>query len=449
MPEYPYNPDDPTLRIPPPNQQQPDQGQNQQGKLVLGGGQEQPHDGRSQRRPYQYQPEAPKMPPTQFPPADYPPAQPRQQAQQRPMQPAPGPMISPNGGQSPYAPPVGGPGTFGRPRTRKRMTRRKGCFAGCLVTLVIFLVLFGFAFAIVQRLIGFGKTISTQDPISTQTNFMGTSDRVNLLIMGYGGTGHDGALLTDSMLVMSLLPQSHHTSLISVPRDLRVQVPAGSGNFGKINAVYEYASNFGKDPKAGGDAAATKISLVTGLDIKYWMTINFTGFSAFIDAIGGVDVNVPDSFTSNYPANDDPAINASWIKVSFTKGLHHFNGQEAIQYARARYVLDNLAEGTDFARSQRQQLIMKAALSKLRQISTWPSFYNALTALEHTIYTNLSLADLGEFALKMDLNDPKAAHIGLSTSNVLMGAGDGSSDLLPINNDWQQIISYVKSNLYT
>lgn len=360
-------------------------------------------------------------------------------------------MANPDGSQYPYAPPpvspIGGPGAFGGAQVRKRSRRRKGCFAGCLATLVIFLVLLGFGVAIVQRLLSFGSTISTQSPLSTQTGYIGGSDRVNLLIMGYGGTGHDGALLTDSMLVISMLPQSHHTSLISVPRDLRVQVPAGSGNFGKINSVYEYGSNFGKDPKAGGDAAAAKIALVTGLDVKYWMTINFNGFSQFIDAIGGVDVNVPDSFTANYPKNDDPAIDASWITVTFTKGQHHFNGQDAIRYARARYVIDNLAEGTDFARSQRQQLIMKAALSKMKQISTWPSFYNALTALEHTIYTNFSLADLGEFASKMDLNDPKAAHIGLSTSNVLTGAS-GSSDLLPINNDWQQIITYVKSNLY-
>src|SRR5207247_9638432 len=76
------------------------------------------------------------------------------------------------------------------------------------------------------------------------------------------------------------------------------------------------------------------------------------------------------------------------------------DGETAIEYARARYVVDNPAEGTDFARSARQQLIMKAALSKLKDWHTWPSFFSALDALKHTIYTHLSLADLTRFTLK-------------------------------------------------
>src|SRR5690349_22077028 len=116
--------------------------------------------------------------------------------------------------------------------------------------------------------------------------------------MGYGGGSHDGAYLTDSLVIMSLLPQSHHTTLISVPRDLWVQYPPNSGNYTKINSIYTVASNNHANPVAGGDAVAQKVALVTGLQINYWMTINFAGFKDFIDAIGGVDVNVPDSFNA-------------------------------------------------------------------------------------------------------------------------------------------------------
>ena len=84
------------------------------------------------------------------------------------------------------------------------------------------------------------------------------------------------------------------------------------------------------------------------------------------------------------------------------------DGETAIEYARARYVIDNAAEGTDFARSARQQLIMKAALNKLKDWHTWPSFFSALDALKRAIYTNSSLEDLAQFALKMDLNN---AHV--------------------------------------
>ncbi len=327
--------------------------------------------------------------------------------------------------------------------------RGKGCLISASVVLLVLIILGAIAIPTAQKVLAFGSAISTQSPLSTQTGYMGTSDRVNILVMGYGGSGHDGAYLTDSLVVMSLMPQSHHTTLIAVPRDLWVQNPANSGNYTKINSVYPVASNNNANPVAGGNAAAQKVSLVTGLDVKYWMTINFAGFRDFINAIGGVDVNVPDSFKANYPANDDPSINASWKTVQFSKGLHHMDGETAIEYARARYVIDNPAEGSDFARSARQQLIMKAALTKLKDWHTWPSFFNALDALKHTIYTNLSLADLAMFALKMDLNN--AHRIGLSFSNVLMDSksSDGQDILLPQNGDWNLIKTYIHQQLYT
>lgn len=342
---------------------------------------------------------------------------------------------------NPTPAPGRGPGSPRRPR------KRRGCLISLVVVLLLLVIACGVGIPTVQKVLAFGSAISAQAPLSSQTGYMGTSDRVNILMLGYGGSGHNGAYLTDSMVVMSLLPQSHHTTLVSVPRDLWVQYPPNSGNYTKINAVYPIASNGNANRVAGGDAIAQKVSLVTGLDVKYWMTINFAGFREFIDAIGGVDVDVPDAFTANYPKNDDPNINASWIKIHFSPGLQHMDGTKAIQYARARYVLDNPAEGTDFARSARQQIIMKAALSKLKDWHTWPSFFKAMDALQHTIYSNLSLADLAMFALKMDLNN--AHRVGLSFSNVLMGQLiDGQDVLLPKNGNWQSIKDYINQQLY-
>ena len=153
------------------------------------------------------------------------------------------------------------------------------------------------------------------------------------------------------------MPQNYHTTLVSVPRDLWIQYPPNSGNYNKINAVYPIASNNNADAVAGGNAVAKKRFLVRGPDVKYWITINFAGFRDFVNAIGGVDLNVPHFFKGNYPANDDPTINASWKTIHFVKGLQHMDGETAIKYARARYVIDNAAEGTDFARSARQNLL--------------------------------------------------------------------------------------------
>lgn len=414
---------------------------------------------RSTRRPYQYTPSTPEQyqswqeveePTVRYKPRT-PVSSPVQQAAYTPT--AATARSSPQ--QYPYVQPqpplyVGGsgPGQGQRANLPRPRRRRMGCLISLGFVLLLLIILGSIAIPTAQKVMAFGSAISTQSPLSSQTNFMGTSDRVNILMMGYGGSGHDGAYLTDSIVVMSLMPQSHHTTLISVPRDLWIQYPPNSGNYSKINAVYPIASNNDANPVAGGDAAAQKVSLVTGLNIKYWMTINFTGFRDFINAIGGVDVDVPDAFTSNYPKNDDPSIDASWIKVHFAKGLQHMNGETAIEYARAREVIDNPAEGTDFARSARQQLIMKAALSRLKDWHSWPSLFSAMDALKNTIYSNLSLADLASFAMKMDLNN--AHRVGLNFSNVLTDArsNDGQDIVVPKNNDWQAIKDYISQQLY-
>src|SRR5437868_10624844 len=426
MRNEPYNnQDDPTDPVR--HSSAPQQGR-QGDKLILGSFQD--PSKRSERRPYQY------------PYSSYPQA---------------GQQASPGGAYTPQYPntpgvqrnpyPQQGQMPPGTPQQRPRR-RRKGCLITSLVVLLLVCIIGVLTITTAQRVLAFGSAISTQSPLSTQTSYMGTGDRVNLLVMGFGGSGHDGAYLTDSMVVMSLLPQSHHTTLISVPRDLWVPIPPGSGQYHKINASYEYGSNNNAKPADGGNAAAAKVSLVTGLDVKYWLTINFQGFREFIDSIGGIDVYVPDSFTANYPANDDPSINPNWIKVHFSKGMQHMNGETAIRYARARYVLDNPAEGSDFARSARQQIMIKAALSKVKQMSTWPSLYNALNALQHTIYTNMSLADLMQFALKMDLTN--AHRVGLSNQNVLAdGTAPGGAYILkPANGNWQAIVDYVTQQLY-
>ncbi|MBX5448999.1 LCP family protein [Thermogemmatispora sp.] len=421
MPEYPTYPhDDPTEPVPP---SAPPPGSGGQGKLIIGSfhdsaggqpaGRRQPPPGYQGYQTYRggvYTP--PRRPGTEPYPGSYP----------------------------ALATPAA--------RPRRSLLRRRGCAIGCLSLLLVVIVLAGFSISVLQRVLAFGSAISTQAPLSTQTGFMSTSERVNLLVLGFGGGDHPGAYLTDSMVLMSLIPSSQHTTLISIPRDLWVQVPSGSGHYGKINSVYEVASNEGKDPVAGGNAAAQKVSLITGLDVKYWMTIDFEGFRDLINAIGGIDVYVPDSFTALYPKNDDPNIDASWIKVHFSKGMQHMDGETAIRYARARESLDNPAEGTDFARSARQMIIIKAVISKVKQWSTWPHLFDAMDALKHTIYTNMSLTDLGLFSLKMDLN--QAHRIGLSNQNVLVDSqsADGQYILLPANNNWQLIIDYIRKNLY-
>ncbi len=467
--------DDPTQPVQPHPQNQPEP----QGKLVLGSFQDPSRT--PARQPYQYsgpsagRPQSPPPPQPKQGPAG--PPQPSQWSARAPQNPPPqspqayvgapqnsSPQHRPATRQgasevsAPYQPGQLRPNPLPPQRTRRRMSRRNGRALGCLSVVLIVLIVGIVAFNTLQHVLAFGSVISTQPPLSTQTGYMGTSDRTNLLLLGYGGGTHDGAYLTDSMVIISVLPQSHHTSLISVPRDLWVQYPPNSGNYAKINSIYQYASSNNKTPNNGGQAIDQKVSLVTGMDVKYWLTIDFTGFKKVIDSVGGIDVYVPDSFNACYPKNDDAAVDASWIKVQFNKGLQHMDGATAIEYARAREPLEvcgkgtseNLAELTDFGRSARQQIIMKSVLSKVKQVSVWPHLYSAMDALQQTIRTNMSLADLAEFALKMDLTSPKTAHIGLSNQNVLQDgqSSDGQYILQPANGDWNAIAPYIQKNLY-
>lgn len=380
--------------------------------------------------------------PTSDPPA-YPPAAP-QAPQRRRTQPLGyfGAGAPAQTALRPRRPPIV---TAGRPRPRRR--RALG-MAALLIALLVCVALGVFT----QRALAFGSAISPQSPLSTQTGYMSGAGRVNVVVLGYGGAGHDGAYLSDSLMVMSLAPGDHATTLISVPRDLWVQVPPNSGQYAKLNTAFAdgMANGYGSQPPgqmAGGLEAAAKVSDVTGLSVPYFMTINFQGFRNLVNALGGVDIDVPTAFTANYPINDDPQINAGWKVIHFNTGMQHMNGEQAIEYARARYVIAPASEGSDFARSARQQLLIRAIASRMRSPSAWPGLSNAMNALQSAIYTNLSLADLTAFTLKLDLSH--ATHVGLSESNVLASStsSDGQDILLPQNGNWDAIKQYVSSNL--
>lgn len=353
---------------------------------------------------------------------------------------------------APYVParPSPRPGSPRRWTRRLRTWLRSPWARRTLLGLLVIALLLGILG--IHRLSDFGGAISNQGPFTSQTGYMTGNTRANLLVLGYGGAGHDGAYLTDSMMVLSVIPGSGATTMISVPRDLWVQVPPDSGNYAKINTAYNdgLANGYGALPAgklAAGAEAARKVSDVLGFPVQYWLAIDFSGFRTLVDSLGGVDMTVPTAFTAQYPANDDAQIDASWKTIHFDAGPQHMNGERAIEYARARYVTDPLSEASDFARSARQQLLIRAILGRARQVSAWPGLNGALDALQRAIYTNFSLADLALFAQRTDFNG--AAKVVLSNQNVLTGeqASDGEDILVPNNGDWNAIQHYVAANL--
>lgn len=175
--------------------------------------------------------------------------------------------------------------------------------------------------------------------------------RINVLLIGVGGSGHPGGTLADSIMVASLDPQNKKLALLSIPRDLRVTIP----NVGttKINAAHSY----GESQKAGEGPKLLKetVSQVLDLPIHYFARVDFQGFVKVIDTLGGVTVDVQKPVNDPlYPAKDMLGYDPFYVKT----GVQTFTGATALKYARSRET------SSDFDRAARQQQILVAVRQK-------------------------------------------------------------------------------------
>lgn len=180
---------------------------------------------------------------------------------------------------------------------------------------------------------------------------------VNVLLVGYGGAGHGGGYLADSMIVASWNPELGAVSMLSIPRDLYVKNPLGGAS--RINAVFTQMYGRTKSLPEAGSWFARELEKITGLEIPYYATIDFWGFKGIIDSLGGVDVNVPYALhDAQYP--DDHLKGYDPLHVE--AGWQHMDGKLALKYARSRHAPGH---ASDFDRSFRQQLIIEAIKNKM------------------------------------------------------------------------------------
>ncbi|HCC23490.1 TPA: hypothetical protein DF272_04945 [Candidatus Falkowbacteria bacterium] len=223
-------------------------------------------------------------------------------------------------------------------------------------------------------------------------------DRINILLLGIGGEGHDGPNLTDTIMIASLKPSTKSVGFISIPRDLLVDIP-GQGLW-KINN----ANHFGEKEKTGHGPELTSqvVSNITGIPIHYYIRVDFDGFAQIIDDLGGVKVYVDRSFVDY----QYPAANYKYQVVSFDQGWQTMDGDAALKFARSRH--GNNGEGSDFSRSNRQQKIIAAAKDRAFSFRTLfnPSKINKmLKTLDTHIATNMSISEIIElYKLSKNLN---------------------------------------------
>lgn len=234
--------------------------------------------------------------------------------------------------------------------------------------------------------------------------------RLNIMLLGQGGPGHDGPDLTDTMQVASLDLVNKQISLLSVPRDLYVKTTYGSM---KINALYQSANAAKKD--SGGQAVKDFVGGITDFNIHYFIAIDFDGFKELVDTLGGVDINVKN------PINDPEYPNAQEngvVTFKLNAGQQHMNGDLALKYARSRHSFG--AEGSDFARSARQQLLIAAVRDKAAQLGYFKNplkFVQLTNLLAKFVKTDITPSEMQLLAERLaDINTQNIQSAVLSNS---------------------------------
>ena len=287
---------------------------------------------------------------------------------------------------------------------------------------------------------------------------LGNGSRFAVLLLGYGGPGHDGPYLTDSIMVVIVDPAEKTLTLLSLPRDIWTpllfdgQTPV----YNKLNTAYAFAEDSSLFPNrlarytgdnGAGNMAMDTVSHLIGVPVRYYAGLDFQGFRDMIDAVGGVEVNVPDGFSARYPINDNPSINAGWTVVRFAPGPQQMNGERAIEYARARETLDNPSEGTDFARARRQRLIMEAFKSRVMQPSGLLHLPQVLSIAAKHVQTDYPIPMATSLAsLIVGWQKVQIYQTALTANNYLEeGTGSDGSYLLTPNtadHSWAQIRAF-------
>ncbi len=269
---------------------------------------------------------------------------------------------------------------------------------------------------------------------------------LNILILGIGGAGHDGSTLTDTIIFLSADLKEKRLGMVSIPRDLAY--PVSEGRYEKINSVHVYEER--AHPGEGAIYTAEKMSDFFEVPIDHVIRIDFKGFVAFIDALGGVDVNVERGFTDS----QFPTYNDLYQTVSFKAGKQHMDGAKALQFVRSRH--GNNGEGSDFARSARQQLLMVAVRDKLLSLQTLgdprklANLYKSVTSNIQSDLNAWDLIKLAPLAEDFDPNNIERHTLTNGPQGLLTDTHiNGSYLLFPIRNDWKPIKALVQHPFLT
>jgi LCP family protein required for cell wall assembly len=339
---------------------------------------------------------------------------------------------------SPYAPPHNGPSYGSTPysesaarerdrRRRVRTRKRRGsdwawvivAMALFGVTLVISLSVFvvlrssrdanqtaeenGMVAAQATAMIIVPTTVSNLDsgssgtaPTSEPQNDMGSvaiepwdgHERFTILLMGWDrrpGDSPDAAYRTDTMMLVSLDPRTNSVGVLSIPRDLYVNVP-GYSELQRVNSAYVLGEL--RQPGYGPQLTMETVQYNLGIRVHDYVIVDFNAFTTVIDAIGGIDVDVP----YNISDSQYPDMYYGYDPFYITAGPHHLDGATALKYARTRH------GSSDFRRAERQQQVVFAIRDKVLSVGNLPQLVvrapTIWASIREGVRTGLSLDQL-------------------------------------------------------
>lgn len=259
--------------------------------------------------------------------------------------------------------------------------------------LLFFIVLGGIALflliKVVPALLTLGS-VGAQTVFNKTISLKETESRVNILILGIGGGSHEGPNLTDTIIFVSVDPKLKKMTLVSIPRDLWVPELKA-----KINSAYAT----GQDREEGGGLKLSKavVAKILNQPIDYGLRIDFDGFVKAVDMMGGLDITVDRTLDDYaYPtsgkeddacgktdeeiaslsaqiatssATESEAFPCRYERVYFTPGVTEMDGITALKFVRSRHAFG--PEGSDFARSKRQEKVIQAFKDKLLSVDTF------------------------------------------------------------------------------
>jgi len=255
------------------------------------------------------------------------------------------------------------------------------------------------------------------------------ASRINILVIGLDyrdWTAGEGAPRSDTMIVLTIDPLTKTAGMLSVPRDMWVNIP-GFG-YSRINTAY--SSGEGNKLPGGGPALAVKtVEQFLGVPIQYYAQVDFYTFIQFIDLIGGIDIY------SDEKLRLDP-IGTGKDKIIITCcGMRHLNGEAALAYARTRKT-----EGGDIDRAKRQQKVILGIRNQVLDPQNFPvlvgkanQFYNELSAGIRTNMPFETALQLGVLAKDIPIENIKQGVIDytmVSLDNVTL-AGQNASIMKP------------------